>query len=161
MIYDATGLLDVSHSRRTHHNVHYRQPAMGVLRQDEDGDYRWLYDHENLARGAPGRHWRQSTLAALGRIKDDETLIAAARRICELKPSAVEAIAMLRQLRLQRSPPPCVLGLMAAIETAVDHYVVTHPDTTHDQIQLALEGVRTNFSNWNIDHINKQSHAVG
>ena len=51
----------------------------------------------------PGAY-RQTILQELGRIEDADNLKAVARQLCKLKPSAREAVAMIRHFRLGQQP---------------------------------------------------------
>src|SRR5262249_50552009 len=78
---------------------------------------------------------------ALGRIDDDQNLIAMALYLCEYQPSTRQAVALIREFRLATRPPGTTDGLQATLEKALDTYMATHADMPREAVQQALEAV--------------------
>jgi hypothetical protein len=87
-------------------------------------DLRWLWN---------GGKMRMSILAELGRIEEPGAVLTIARQICELKPKAREAVAMIRRCRLGESPLKDG-GLTAELIRAVNAYLTRHPSMSWDDV---------------------------
>ncbi len=84
---------------RTVQNAYYEIRAFKVLGLGGDADvtpYSWLASPGCKKGESERRYYRRSILAELGRFKDDEDLRLFAEIICEWKPKAKHAIALLR-----------------------------------------------------------------
>jgi hypothetical protein len=77
-------------TNRSLQNRMYMVRAMNLLR--DSSDCKWLLDRENHVI-------RQTILAELGRIDQDEDLLTMARKVCELRPKARDAILIIRTWR--------------------------------------------------------------
>ena len=87
--------LDV-HTDRGLANICYQQRAIHVLLNDPK--CLWLgVDEKAIMAGT--MQMRRTIMQELGRIADDDELRQVAAKICELKPTARAAVAMLRQYR--------------------------------------------------------------
>jgi hypothetical protein len=93
-----TGIFIDCNSDRAKQNIFYRSQALRVLGYGKDPMFSWLADIEGMRTNEP-KSLRSSILAELGRIQDEETLRAVALQICELKPKARDASAMIRDAR--------------------------------------------------------------
>jgi hypothetical protein len=115
-------------------NFSYQARAQSLLEPlvSTHPELRWLYDHEAIWRGEGT--YRQTIVQALGRIDHDDTLIAVARRLCELKPRAREALAMIRRFRKVQKP----LDLTDALRRTLNTYLRDHPELTLAQARDAV-----------------------
>jgi hypothetical protein len=130
-------------TERTVQNAWYHIRAFNVLGFGDDAPldpfFLWLCDPERQ-RGPSGKVFRKTILTELGRIGDDETLIAVAREICDLKPKARDAVALIRRARLGGGKPkPNQLG--NEIIRAINAYQARYPSTTPAEIAAALTAV--------------------
>src|ERR1051326_8532599 len=142
----------VGETRRTHRTVqnkHYELRAFGVLGftgETFPEEFRWLCDPE---KQKPGRAYcegfRRSILAELGRIEDEETLRAAARRMCQLRPKAREAMVMIRRFRLGGAKPGDALELANAVIATINDYMRRRPGLSADDIRDAIRTVEANI----------------
>jgi hypothetical protein len=115
-------------SYRHRANYIYGMRAINVLR--DDPRFAWLH----RARGT-------TLLDALGRIDDDQNLIAMALYLCEHQPSTRQAVALIREFRLDTRPPGTTDGLQATLEQALETYLATHADMPRAAVQQALAAV--------------------
>jgi hypothetical protein len=84
--------------------------------------------------------WQKTILIELGRIEDDEDLLAAARELCKRKPKVREAVALVRRWRLGKARKPArPHDLMMQLARAIDRYRSLHPDATRQLIEQALD----------------------
>ena len=111
-------------------NRRYATRAAAVIR--DDAACRWLYD-------ASTQTIRASILAELGRLETDEQILRLGRQICELKPTAREAIAMLRAARLGRSAPSDATDLANRLIGTLNAYRRSHPTCGPAQMIAALD----------------------
>ena len=134
--YQAYGLFTDTKTRRGRVNICYRQHALYVIK----GDPRlaWLFDSE-LIRTQEHAPFRRTILTELGRIPNDEDLRAVALRICELKPTTKEAVAMIRRFRLGRPAVGSVEGLWDVLARTINEYQASHPEITRTEMLRALE----------------------
>ena len=123
-------------TERARHDFHYRTKAIQTLCYEPR--FAWLADGEKMAAGVKDA-WKPSILAELGRIRDGDTLRAVALRICELKPSTKEAVAIIRRFRLNREPPGDYLDLVHHLAKALDGYVAVHPSTPDEWKIMAMQ----------------------
>ena len=123
-------------TERARHDFHYRTKAIQTLCYEPR--FAWLADGEKMAAGVKDA-WKPSILAELGRIRDGDTLRAVALRICELKPSTKEAVAIIRRFRLRREPPANYLDLVHHLAKALDGYVAVHPSTPDEWKVMAMQ----------------------
>lgn len=122
-------------SHRGKANAIYGYRALNVLGlvgfpADQDARFAWL-DQER----------RATILDALGRIADDQDLRTMALYLCAERPTTRQALALIRQFRLQLLPPGTAVGLTAAIHTAIETYLVEHADLPCGTIEEALGAV--------------------
>jgi hypothetical protein len=97
-----TGLFPEIRTRRGIVDLAYGMQALGVLTDDPHPErFHWLCDKAAMAAGEPGAS-RPSLLTELGRFNHDDLIIDYAEQLCALdpKPTTKQAIAMLRQCRL-------------------------------------------------------------
>jgi hypothetical protein len=123
---------------RTIQNEHYASRASLILGIKLDNPpefpFAWLGDNSKIKRGfSQRRGYRLSILAELGRIDDEMNLIEAATAICKRKPTAQEAIKMIRGWRLQRAAAGS-LTLEETLRKAIQRYRGNNPDITNDEI---------------------------
>lgn len=121
----------VGASERTIQNMSYYLRAFSLL-QPEPWANGWLIDYPSKA----GHHGnvRRTILTELGRIEDDETLIAVAQELCELQPTTKEAIALIRHWREVQKP----LDLTASLQRTLNAYLQAHPMVTLEEMAEAL-----------------------
>jgi hypothetical protein len=109
--------------------------ALQILR--EDPAFQWLCSTEEAINRGEGKI-RASILVELGRVDDDETLWDFARKICELKPLAKDAIALIRRWRTGKDRTGGAIGLTDALIRCVNDYMAAHPNTTWQMVRGAL-----------------------
>jgi len=97
------------------------------------GEFKWLYDFNGSMR--------ETVLYELGRIEDDEWIRGWAKRLCELKPTTKEAVAMIRRWRHGKSNSQGALALTKMLIGKINDFVHRYPDTRQQQILAALENV--------------------
>lgn len=114
-------------TERGRQDAYYRQIALGVLMSDRR--FTWLADEAAMKAGAP-KAWKPTILAELGRIPDDEAMKAVAAQVCELRPKAKAAVAMIRRYRLGREPEGTPAGLDHHLVEAVNQYWGGHTSLT-------------------------------
>jgi hypothetical protein len=115
-------------SHRHRANYIYDMRACNVLR--DDPRFAWLHTA------------RCSTIMdELGRIDDDQNLAAMALYLCEHQPPTRQAVALIREFRLETRPPGTRDGLQAALHKAIDTYLAAHADMPWEAVQQALEAV--------------------
>lgn len=136
-VFNSLGLFAENGTRRGMLNVFYRQRALGIVSKVEGLE--WLASVEALKRGE--KAWRPLILAELGRIDDADSLIAIARQVCEVKPSAKAGAQMVRQWRLGASKPGDVESLTMELCRTLDDYGSRHPGTTSAQFRAAAENL--------------------
>jgi hypothetical protein len=115
-------------SHRHRANYIYGMRACHVLR--DDPCFAWLH----RARGT-------TIMDALGRIDDDQNLVAMALYLCEHQPPTRQAVALIREFRLEARPPGTRDGLQAALHKALDTYLAAHAEMPREAVQQALEAV--------------------
>jgi hypothetical protein len=124
------------HNTRALQNKRYQSRAQAVL-QDELG-IEWLMDLQKLNQGQKC-NYRQTMLQELGRIDNDEHLKAIARQLCEIKPTSIQAIAMIRRWRLGHDAPTSTEGLADYLRHRLNQYLQTHHDCTLAQAREAVQ----------------------
>lgn len=129
-------------SRRGLVDMAYRQRAIRLVK--DIPACQWVCDFEGMRRGDDSA-WRPSILTELGRINDDDALIAVAIEVCERQPSREEAIRLIRRYRTAPRPP-LPDQLTTEILGAINGYIRRYPQTTwpavHDALDLAQGAVR-------------------
>jgi hypothetical protein len=103
--------------------------------------FAWLVSNEEAIRAGHGKI-RATIVGELGRIEDEQVMRQAAARICELKPSARDAVVMLRRLRTGKSPEPNCLDLTKALIGCVNDYLKRHPEASWQLVRTALENAQ-------------------
>lgn len=126
---------------RTIYNKDYATRAQTVLgikpNNPPDFPFLWLGDFSKIEIGkSQQRGYRKTILAELGRIADDKNLIEAATEICRRKPTAREAIKMIRSWRLGRASVPITLELI--LRQAIESYRKKLPEITNNEIYESL-----------------------
>ena len=140
-------------TRRGHLNEHYRFQALSALiigEEDENVDpqspgfeFKWLYDDVNSHKNP--RAYRKTILAQLGRLQDPSLIRTVAREVCAIKPTAKDAIVIIRQHRVTRSSSPTMERkdalLAKELIDAVLNYLRRYPGTPFSDIYAALNYV--------------------
>jgi hypothetical protein len=99
----------------------------------------WLLDDPRSIASGGGQIKKRAIISELGKLRDGDSIIMAAREICSMKPGVRRAISMIRRYRLGRPLKPSEVDLAEAILVAVDRYLKRHPETTQAEIVAALE----------------------
>jgi hypothetical protein len=134
------GLFPEARTVRSIQNKWFLVQAQRVLRHEPE--LTWLLDLDPSTHAIQkGGAYRMTILQELRRIEDEGVMKAVARRLCELKPSTREAVAMIRRFRLGRSAPASVNQLVDALAQTIDDYRMRHPQITDAQIHEALQMV--------------------
>jgi hypothetical protein len=134
--WEGVGALKPGQTRRNHLNVLYSLDALKILLRDEER-FAWLLGRnggKSDAEPAP----RNSILSELGRIEDEEDILAVADQLCKLKPKAREAIARIRRWRLGKSRPGDAFELGTELAAKLDDYWMRHPDLPTSEVEVAL-----------------------
>jgi len=130
------------HSRRGVVDIAYRQRAIRLVK--DIPACRWVCDFTAMQQGGDSA-WQPSILTELGRIDDDDDLIAVAIEVCERQPSREDAIRLIRRYRTA-SRPPLPDQLTTEILGIINRYIRRYPQTTwpavHDALDLAQATVR-------------------
>ena len=126
---------------RTIYNKDYATRAQTVLgikpNNPPDFPFLWLGDFSKIEIGkSQQRGYRKTILAELGRIGDDRNLIEAATEICNRKPTAEDAIEMIRGWRLGRASVS--VSLESTVRKAIENYRKKHSETTDHDIYESL-----------------------
>jgi hypothetical protein len=101
----------------------------------------WLFE----MRG--GRFVRVMLLAELGRIESVADMKVVARAVCARRPRVKDAAALIRRLRTGKgSAAGDAPSLALALATALDGYLVRHPDTTAETVAAALAAVLSSYN---------------
>jgi len=137
MAYVATLYPEV-HSRRGLVDIAYRIRACALLK--DIAACHWLYDSEGVKQGDDSA-WQPSILTELGRIDDDDALIAIAMQVCGRQPSRKEAIRFIRRYRTARRPPQND-QLTTEILGVINDFVQRYPQTTLEAVNDTLEIVQ-------------------
>jgi hypothetical protein len=120
-------------SNRTMVNRFYFTRAMKACQFGHDTDCLWLAN-------AKADKYRMTILTELGRIDDDCDLLAIAKRLCALKPTANEAVGMIRKFRgvLRASN---VDELETALLNTINRWFRRHHGGTWEQVKDAVARV--------------------
>jgi hypothetical protein len=102
----------------------------------------WLLDDPQSIASGGGQIKKKEIISELGKLRDGDSIIMAAREICRMKPGVRRAISMIRRYRLGRPQTPTTIDLAEAILVAVDRYLKRHPATAEAEIVAALEEAR-------------------
>jgi hypothetical protein len=140
--YWGIGLLQDGQTRRNHLNVLWFAHGLAVLRRNDEPLFRYLFGDVKEVGSKMFR--RKTVIAELGRIEDEAEMLAVARDICEKKPKAREAIAMIRGYRLyghqlDGRPFASRVNLMDAIIRTIEEYRGTHQEVTSRFVIETLE----------------------
>jgi hypothetical protein len=125
-------------SDRTVQNHLYQYAAQGIL--DGQDWARWLIDMPDLLQGKRGAY-RKTILQELGRIQSGDVLVEVARFICERKPTARDAVRMIRMVRRGHKPQGTADHLAARIMALVHDYRYHHAGVDRDVLLGALQVV--------------------
>jgi hypothetical protein len=136
------GMFTETTTRRGKNNICYRQRAVALLGSGDNPEFHWLCGGPAITKGGQAKAWRPSVLVELGRINDDEMLLALARRMCELKPTSRAAVAAIRQFRLGRSKPGSIAALTSKIRGTINAYLQRRPDTDLSQVLQSIAEVQ-------------------
>jgi len=139
-MYEMVGVFDGVRTARTRQNVMYRQRAMDVLGVVRDERFKWLADFSKFDTDAPNA-MKHSILAELGRIEDADRMRVVALQVCEMKPTAREAVQLIRNFRTGKKSAGDVTQLKAEIGRVVDDYLTRHPAMLYSQVCVALSSV--------------------
>jgi hypothetical protein len=121
--------------------LNYEARAVKVLGLSPDNPpdfpFSWLGDFSKIEYGLSERRgYRKTILAELGRIADDMNLIEAATEICSRRPTAQEAIKMIRGWRLGRASDSVTLE--STMRKAIENYRKKHSEVTNHDIYQSL-----------------------
>src|SRR5579883_491971 len=89
-IYRASGLVRQGQPRRNYRNALWAMRALGRLMDHGLSSFEWLYSSDRV------HTMRKMVLSALGRIEDEEEMVAMARELCQRQPTTRDAVAMIR-----------------------------------------------------------------
>jgi hypothetical protein len=84
---------------------------------------------------------RHTIMSELGRIEDAQVMRAAAALVCANKPTAREAVVMLRRFRTGKESPGGAIGLTTALTACLNDYLARHPGTTWQVVRAAVENL--------------------
>jgi hypothetical protein len=140
-------------TRRGHLNEHYRFQALSALIVGEEDEcidpqsagfeFKWLYDDVNSHKNP--RAYRKTILAELGRLQDPSLIRTVAREVCAIRPTAKDAIVMIRRHRVRQLSAPTVeredAQLAKELVDAVLNYLRRYPGTPFSDIYTALNYV--------------------
>jgi len=121
-------------SRRGLVDIAYRLHAISLVK--DIPACRWLCDFTDMQRGNDSA-WQPGILTELGRINDNDDLIAIAMQVCERQPSRKEAIRFIRRYRTARRPPQND-QLTAEILGVVNDFIQRYPQTTLEAVNDTL-----------------------
>ena len=102
--------------------------------------FAWLADYLAAERGKRGAI-KHTILTELGRLLEShgsKMMRAVAHRICEIKPSGKEGAAIVRRLRLNKSPTASAANLSDILCKTIDDYLAVHPDLTNEDVHIAI-----------------------
>jgi hypothetical protein len=139
-MFEACGVFDGVRTARTRQNVMYRQRAMDVLGVVRDERFKWLADFSKFDTDAPNA-MKHSILAELGRIEDADKMRVVALQVCEMKPTAREAVQMIRNFRTGKQSAGDVKQLTNEIDRLIVDYLTRHPAMLFSQVCVALSSV--------------------
>jgi hypothetical protein len=112
--------------------------AMNVI----GDDFPWLCDKGKIDR-CETNALRVTILAELGRIDDDDVLRRIAGQICDRKPTAREAVILIRRFRTRKNSAGDVTTLAKRIARTVDDFTLMYPDTPGEDLLAAMDIART------------------
>ena len=115
-------------------NICYQQRAIAALMNDPR--FFWLGMDEAAVMAGKSRP-RRAILQELGRIADEDTMRLVAEKVCELKPTARQARAMIRGFRgVQREGN--ALDLANILVGTVNAYLDSHRGMEWSEVQAAV-----------------------
>ncbi len=109
----------------------------------DDPRYTWLCDRSVIEAGKP-RAWRPQLLTGLGRLlaeRGREVMLALADQMCRRQPTTRQALALIREQRLE-SGSNRSLAFSAAMLEAAEHFLPGTPALTAEEIIAALDEVQ-------------------
>ncbi|HEY0171261.1 MAG TPA: hypothetical protein VGB98_09575 [Pyrinomonadaceae bacterium] len=136
-MYEACGVFDGVRTARTRQNVMYRQRAMDVLGVVRDERFKWLCDVAKVQADEPNA-MKHSILAELGRIEDADKMRVVALQVCEMRPTAREAVQIVRNFRTGKQSKGDVTQLTNEIYRLIVDYLTRHPAMRFSQVSVAL-----------------------
>jgi hypothetical protein len=116
-------------------NICYRQRALKAIWAAKDPKLNWLGEREKMAAGT-GR-MKGTILIELGKIDDEQELIAVAKEICALKPNSKDGVRRIRRYRLGERTGNSV-DLANEILRTLNDYRKQFPKTTPQEVLEAL-----------------------
>ncbi|HUW32220.1 MAG TPA: hypothetical protein VM223_11460 [Planctomycetota bacterium] len=128
---------------RSLRDVYYRVRAQGLIlkaRKAGASWSKWLIDEERADAGERGGY-KGTILTALGYIADDDDLLATAKFICEIQPTARRAVQILRRARMSKVKVASVVDLTNRFIATLNEYINAHPDCTRQMMFDALMNV--------------------
>jgi hypothetical protein len=130
-------------SHRSVLNAHYLSRALSLLiknckarRVTFPNCFSWLCNNKSGTQ----QRIRRVVLYELGRIDDDQLLLAMARELCKQEPSARGAITMIRRCRGCQRKHGDPLDFANEIIRTLNDYLCRHPEMTNED---ALSALRT------------------
>jgi hypothetical protein len=131
------GYVQSTDTRRTITNKYHRLRAIRVLSAGSDPRFSWLVSPDADISAGRGK-MRHTILAKLGRIADDELLLAVAEKLCSIEPGTRDAVARIRRVRHAGGKQADALDLANEIIATINDYSARYPGTTAKQIEDAI-----------------------
>lgn len=160
--YDDSDLPDPAPSgtsQRTRINLSYERRAREVLIDNPFVGGSWFFgldDDADLPLDDPEAFLKQffaakrrGVLIELGRVEAEHgeaTMLAYARRVAQLRPTATRAAALVRSWRLGRFPNASADELVALLAEAIHQYSLRHEGLTPDTVRAALGYLQANVA---------------
>jgi hypothetical protein len=121
-------------SERSKQNFYHAMPACSLLHGDPR--FAWLTEVK-----PNGRFARIGILSELGRIDNDEDIIAAALVVSEERPKTKDAMVRIRRFRTGKAPAYDPDALAHELIRVLDTYVESHPGIPWEDVEAAVEVV--------------------
>jgi hypothetical protein len=134
------GEFDNARTRRSQQDVQYMWRATSLLDAHKDSRFKWLFDLEAVMNNRPNAK-RRAILAALGRIDGDDVMRGVALYICEQRPTAREAVQIIRNFRLSNQSTGDVKQLKDELDRLIADYTTRHPAMPFSRVCEALSSV--------------------
>jgi hypothetical protein len=99
--------------------------------------------------GDGGKAFRLGILSELSHVTDDKLMRKLAAIICRDRPSTQEASAFVRRFRARVQRRPAATAVLSdVLLTALNRYLLNHPEITQDMMLDALEKVEDAIHEW-------------
>lgn len=131
--------IERTRSRHTMLGRYYTQRALLILFEPGEADAQWVPREPEFGYflSPDSRRSSGTILTELGRIADDQTLRAVARRVAQEQPPIQKAVALVRRLRAGE-PGPRPRRLEERLLAAIDEHRARYPATSPTEILAAL-----------------------